>query len=230
MCCACNLQAQNLVLNGSFELNTAIYCIHDLPKKSYENTVQHSMCFGDNSTLSLINDSCLTCSPPVYWGGGAKEGNWFLIMLGREETFSTGDIYRKQGKISLKLDAPLLNTKRYKLSFWIKDPPPEPPNCIYAKNNYVNVGISNTDTTFGRHLVTTAYGDSVWQEYTYVFETQNAEEHITVTVGVNDTIDYGVFIDNFVLRETTEPLSTDVNEVPYHQKQLIKVVVIVLYL
>ena len=55
-----------------------------------------------------------------------------------------------------------------------------------------------------------------------VFNTQNAEEYITVKVGVNDTIDYGVFIDNFVLVETTEPVS--VQELNGNNKQLLKIV------
>jgi len=95
---------------------------------------------------------------------------------------------------------------------------------MYVKNNYVNVGISNYNNQLGRHLITTNYGDSIWQEYTYVFETQDAEEYLTVTVGVNDTIDYGVFIDHFVLTETTEPLTTGINELNSNNKQLLKIV------
>jgi hypothetical protein len=95
---------------------------------------------------------------------------------------------------------------------------------MYVKNNYVNVGISNYDNQLGRHLITTNYGDTIWQEYTYVFETQMEEEYITVTVGVNDTIDYGVFIDHFVLTETVEPLTTGINELNGMKKQLLKIV------
>ena len=131
--------------------------------------------------------------------------------------------YIKQGKISLALNAPLSATKRFKLSFWIKDPPPEP-ICLNGKNNYINVGISNYEDSLGRQLITTNYGDTIWQEYTYVFETQNAEQYITVTVGVNDTIDYSVFIDHFVLTETDEALSTSINEIQQAPKQLLKIV------
>jgi len=86
------------------------------------------------------------------------------------------------------------------------------------------VGISNYNNQLGRHLITSNYGDTIWQEYTYVFETQDAEEYITVTVGVNDTIDYGVFIDHFVLTETEEPLTTGINELSGKNKQLLKIV------
>ena len=229
-CCAFTIKAQqNLVLNGSFEQNSVIPGTDNLTIINYNNNIMFSTHFGDEYTTSLWKLPFLFCSPPVFWGQVAKDGNWILSIHGRHETtivpppWDTTLHYIKQGKISLALDIPLSSTKRYKLSFWIKDPPPEP-NCIYAKNNYINVGISNYDNQLGRHLITTNYGDTVWQEYTFVFETQMAEEHITVTVGVNDTIDYSVFIDNFVLTETTEPLTTGVNELYSNNKHLVKIV------
>jgi len=229
-CCAFIIKAQqNLVLNGSFELNNALGCWATVDNKvQYESTILNSYYFGDKYTTTLFRLPCLACVPQYLWGGQAKDGDWVLILNGQDETIvlppPTGTIHNiKQGKISLELNAPLLNTKRYKLSFWIKDPPPEP-ICITAKNNYVNVGISNYEDSLGRHLITTNYGDTIWQQYTYVFETQNAEEYITVTVGVNGMIDYGVFIDHFVLTETEEPLTTGINEAAQVEKQLLKIV------
>jgi hypothetical protein len=229
--CALNLKAQqNLVLNGSFELNNSPTFCNDIDDNvDYNNLILYSTSFGDKFTSGIFKLPCLVCSPPVLFGGEAKEGDWVLSIGGRHETIivppplDTTVHYIKQGKISLSLDAPLLSEKRYKLSFWIKDPPPEP-NCVYQKNNYINVGISNYEDSLGRHLLTTNYGDTIWQEYTFVFETQMAEEHITVTVGVNGIIDYSVFIDHFVLTETEEPLTTGVNEVAQQEKKLLKIV------
>jgi hypothetical protein len=229
--CAFTIKAQvNLVKNGSFELNTVIPGSDSLYTSSnYNNNIMFSIHFGDYYTTTLVKIPYLACQPPILWGGGAKDGDWVLSLYGQHETiiipppWDTTFHNIKQGKISLALDAPLLPEKRYKLSFWIKDPPPEP-NCIYQKNNYINVGISNYEDSLGRHLLTTNYGDTIWQEYTFVFETQMAEEHITVTVGVNDTIDYGVFIDHFVLTETTEPLTTGINDLNENNKYLVKIV------
>ena len=210
-------------------MNSALDCWATVDNKvEYESTILNSYYFGDDYTTTLFKLPCFACSPPVLWGGQAKHGDWALILIGQDKTVvlppPTGIIHLiKQGKISLSLDAPLLNTKRYKLSFWIKDPPPEP-ICITAKNNYVNVGISNYEDSLGRHLITSNYGDTEWQEYTYVFETQNAEEYITVTVGVNGMIDYSVFIDNFVLTETEEPLSVGIDEISQQEKTLLKIV------
>jgi len=66
--------------------------------------------------------------------------------------------------------------------------------------------------------------DTAWQEYTYVFETQNSEEYITIQAGLNDTINQSILLDNFVLVETTEPLTTGINEASQQKKQLLKIV------
>ena len=94
---------------------------------------------------------------------------------------------------------------------------------MYTKNNYINVGISNYEDSLGKHLITSIYGDTAWKEYTYVFETQNAEEYLTVTVGLNGIINYAVFIDHFVLTETQEPLTTGINEISQEEKKLLKI-------
>ena len=238
-CCAFSVKAQqNLVLNGSFELNNPIIdsitglvnCWNDFfPIADYNSTIFYSTHFGDDNTSTLWKIPCLACSPQILWGDIAKNGSYVLSLYGRDELvilpWAPDDTVHntKQGKISLALETPLSFEERYKLSFWIKDPPPEP-NCMYQKNNYVNVGISNYDNQLGRHLITTNYGDTIWQEYTYIFETQMAEEYITVTAGVNDTIDYAVFIDHFVLTETEEPLTVGINEEAQQEKKLLKIV------
>jgi hypothetical protein len=58
-----------------------------------------------------------------------------------------------------------------------------------------------------------------------VFNTQNAEEHITVEIGsTNDTIQYNnAYIDNFVLVETEEQPNT-IFELNTNTKQLLKIV------
>jgi len=230
VCCSFVAKARpNLILNSSFELNNSTECINNfIFINEYNTTVQYSIDYGSNSsnggTLVLMKGYCLYCQPPVLFGGGVQDGDYMLAMLGEKKVLSGGSIAQKQGRISLELTVPLNNGQNYKLSFWIKKPPPGPSDCTYTKNNYISVGISNTDDAFGSHLITTNYGDTIWQEYIYIFETQMAEEHITVKVGVNDTIDYSVFIDNFVLTETTEPLTTGVNELYSNNKHLVKIV------
>jgi hypothetical protein len=225
--CAFTIKAQqNLVLNGSFELHNSTECFNEfIFINEYNTTLQYSIDYGNSTTLFLSKASCLACLPSFYWGGGTQEGNYMLGIIAEKRVLGSGSIFEKQGKISLELTAPLLSEQNYKLSFWIKKPQNTfyPTYCLKdLKNNYISVGISNTDDAFGSHLITSPYGDTIWQQYSIVFNTQNAEEYITVKVGVNDTIDYAVLIDNFVLVETTEPVS--VQEVNSNNKQLLKIV------
>jgi len=204
-----SVNAQNLILNGSFEMNSAANCLEELFLKiDYDNTVMYSNHFGDENTTGIYSLPCLVCSPSVYWGSSsdsAYDGSWVLVLAGRDESVPnpSGGLthYIKQGRITLEISEPLINEKWYKLSFFIKDPPPTPP-CLYAKNNYIEVGVSWDKNVFGTHLLTTPMGDSVWTEHSVVFQPQYNEEYISVKVGVNDTIDYSVFIDNFILEET----------------------------
>ena len=226
VCCSFVANAQpNLILNGSFELNNSTECINNfIFINEYNTTVQYSIDYSSNGgTLALMKGYCLYCQPPVLFGGGVQDGDYMLAMLGEKKVLSSGSIAQKQGRISLELTVPLNNGQNYKLSFWIKKTPPGPSDCTYTKNNYISVGISNTDDAFGSHLITSPHGDTIWQQYSIVFNTQNAEEYITVKVGVNDTIDYAVLIDNFVLVETEEQPNA-IFELNTNTKQLLKIV------
>ncbi len=224
MCCAFTTKAQNIILNGSFELNTVSGCYEFLYTQSdYNNTVSYSTSYG--YAIMLHKDSCLRCSPPTFWGGGGQEGNWMAALVAKPFNFPTGSGWA-QSKLSLELDYPLSTDRNYKLSFYIKEPPDIPLNstgCLESPSNYVNIGISNIDTAFGTHLYTSPLGDSIWKQYSVVFNTQNAEQYITVETGIGDTNDNAVFVDNFVLVETTEQPNA-VYEVNGSNKQLLKVV------
>ena len=224
--CACNLQAQNLVLNGSFEDHTAPDCYQSWNTTSWNAFVANSTSYG--TEVALLNDSCLTC-PPYYWGGGAQEGHWFA-------TVRSNDFYNQgngvttwlYSRLSLALDSALKNTTNYKLSFYIKKPDLVAPTvCNDVLNNYIQVGISNNATNFGTHLITTPLGTDDWQQYSVVFNTTNAEQHLTIEVGTGDTNNYVLFIDNFVIEETSEPATvfvTATNEMPQQEKKLVKIV------
>ncbi len=129
------------------------------------------------------------------------------------------------GEFSFNLFSALSDEKNYKLSFSIRKPP-QPPlltnGCSDPANNYIKVGISNYDNQFGTLLYTSPLGSDEWQEYSVVFNTQNAEEFITVKAGVGDTNNWVVHIDNFVLVENPEPVG--VQEVNSNNKQLLKIV------
>ncbi len=75
ICFSIDVYAQNnLVLNGSFELNNSINCRHEfIYFNEFDTTVSFSHDYGDNFTLALLKGYCLTCLPLTYWGGCKKE-------------------------------------------------------------------------------------------------------------------------------------------------------------
>jgi hypothetical protein len=221
--------AQNLILNGSFEINNMTQCYEDLhswtssPFNNYDSIIPYSSSYG--AAIVIMKGSCERCNPPTFWGGGTQEGVWMAGLASKPFTSPLGNGWN-QSKFSFELDHPLSTGKNYKLTFYIKEPPDIPLNstgCLESPSNYVNIGISNTDTAFGTHIYTSPLGDTIWKQYSIVFNTQNAEKHITVTAGV-DTNYYGVFVDNLVLVETEEPLTTGVNELNGNNRKLLKIV------
>jgi hypothetical protein len=231
LCCACNLQAQNLVLNGSFENHSAPDCYNNFNFPQWNATVANSTQY-DNGWVALLNDSCVTCSgfPNYFWGGGAQEGHWFATVRSKAYYNQPGTVWL-YSTFSLALDSALKNTTNYKLTFYIKDPSDYPTDttfCYDVAGNYIQVGVSNSATNFGTHLITTPLGTDDWQQYSVVFNTTNAEQHLTIEVGVGDTNNYVLFIDNFVIEETHEPATvfvTATNEMhTSSKKHLLKIV------
>ena len=70
MFCAFPTKAQNLILNGSFELNNATNCTEELQYYEWNSKVQYSTAYGDFSVL--MKDSCERCSSQTFFGGGCK--------------------------------------------------------------------------------------------------------------------------------------------------------------
>ena len=233
-CSAFSVKAQNLVLNGSFEDHSAPDCYNNFNLTQWNATVANSTQY-NNGWVSLLNDSCAVCSnsPNVFMGVGAQEGHWFATVHSNvyyNQPTPTGIVWL-YSRFTLALDSALKNTTNYKLSFYIKKPSVPPiitQACHSVLNNYIQVGISNSATNFGTHLITTPLGTDDWQQYSVVFNTTNAEQHLTINVGFGDTNNHVLFIDNFVIEETHEPATvfvTATNEMhTSSKKQLLKIV------
>lgn len=222
--CAFNTKAQNLILNGSFEDHDITICYEQMPSSDFNTKVSFITSFG--SDIQLTRDSCERCNPPTFWGGGAQDGNWMAFLRSKPVTLPQGVIWA-QSKFSFDLDHPLSSEKNYKLSFYIKKPPFFPPNttgCVDDPyTNSIKVGISNSPTSFETHLYKSPVGDSIWTQYSVVFNSQNAEEYVTVEINIEDsTLDKTLLlVDNFVLVETEEPVSV---QEQYNKKQLLRII------
>lgn len=124
----------------------------------------------------------------------------------------------------MDLSTPLSANKNYKLSFYIKKPPPSPDTtmCMDGGNSSITLGISNTPTESGTLIYQSPLGVDEWVQYAVVFNTTNAEQYITVQIDSGATTNNTLFVDNFVLEETTEPATvfvTATNEIDANNKK-----------
>jgi len=163
--------AQNLILNGSLETNTATVNTTNLHDWS---TVVSNAWEIDGGTMDLLKtNSC----------GTASNGNWFV------ETSHNGIDYYTS--FSLGLSTHLTVGDHYTLTFDKK--------VCSTPNASIDIGISNDSTLMGTFIHTfSAPTTNSWSSETYVFSAPIAGKFLTVNVqtSVNNSL---VDLDNFVL-------------------------------
>jgi hypothetical protein len=215
--------AQNLLLNGSFENNTATNYITDLTNIQYNQVINYSTSFGDNinptliGEIDLLKDSLQLYSIDTNWVIYAQNGEWFIAAAAKGYNYinSSGDtlpFWFSQDAFSLELSDSLDVGQWYELSFYMmhKHPPNGYPAYLPGR---LSLGLSNYPDSFGVIIDTTLFTDTLWTKQSFTFQVTSNFKHITCrpvreVYGMN-----WVFVDNFVLRETTasgvEELTTE---------------------
>ncbi|HKR05072.1 MAG TPA: hypothetical protein VJY62_10610, partial [Bacteroidia bacterium] len=174
-------RSQNLVLNGSFENNTATGNTLNLTS-AWSSTVAD--CFEvDGGSMDLItSNSC----------GTASDGNWFV-------TCSPQSGLWPYLAFSFKLSSPLIAGGPYSLTF----------DKRYCGPNTspIDAGISNDSTQMGTIFHTFAAPlVNAWATETYIFQAMFAAKYLTVNIGVSGSTGT-VGLDNFSL----QPITTGIN-------------------
>ncbi len=163
--------AQNLVLNGSFETNTASGNTVDLHTW---NTVVSNAWEVDGGAMDLLTSS--SC-------GSASNGSWFV-----ETSHNMMDYYTA---FSLGLSVHLTVGDQYTLKF--------DKRLCSAPSEAVDIGLSNDSTLMGTAIHTfTAPSLNSWVTETYVFTAAIAGKFLTVNLQTslnNSKVD----LDNFIL-------------------------------
>jgi hypothetical protein len=212
-CSVFTTNAQNLILNGSFEDNMLISCTIGLSCNEFDSVMTNINSITSVSTscsFDLLDGNCLWGSLP--WGGTAHNGTWFIAA-----EFDSSYLER----ISLRLSQDLIINAYYKLSYFTKmilNGNPHPNN-----NTDLIIGLSNDSVSFGDTICIVSKADSIiWKEKTHVFKNTNTYNYLTIAGDISNNNSGYVLLDNFVLEETTEPVS--VNELSSNNKQLLKIV------
>ena len=209
MFCACNLQAQNLILNGSFENNTATTSMINLLNVQYNAVVASSSSFGDNITsgdgdIDLFKTGEIIYSSYPSWSIEAQEGDWFIVPSAKGFNYidingDTLPFWFDQNAFSLELSDTLTTGSWYTLIYYIKykHPPGGYPN-FYLPGR-LSVGMSHYADSFGVIIDTSAYTDTIWQQQNIHFQATDNFAHITCRPVREQFGGNWAFVDNFVL-------------------------------
>ncbi len=168
------IDAQNMLLNGSFETNSAVANTTDL-QASWPTTVSNSWEVDGGSMDLIMTDNC----------GGPSNGNWFV------RTSPAGGTWPYLA-FSLKINTTLTLGSQYTLTF--------DKRYCGPNSSPIDVGVSTDSTLMGTifHTFTAPLVNSWAGEY-LVFQAPVAANYLTVNVGVTGGTGQ-ISLDNFVLQ------------------------------
>ena len=183
--CAAAASAQNMIINPSFESNTAGGSMSNMTNATFNATVNNATAFGADYVIDLY-----LVNP---WGLPPVHGQWKLAI--HKNSFGAVDAF------SFDLNNAIVSGKLYHLEFWAHAETTFDPG-----NQPVEIGISNSAAAFGT-LVYTSGGLAVnsWTQYTTNFVAPANASYLTVqnSQGTNTW----AHIDDFQLTLVPAPSS-----------------------
>jgi hypothetical protein len=172
--------AQNLILNGSFENNLCVTYTETCSNHKYDSLMSNSHSFGTDANLDIMTSADSYCGS----NGAAENGTWYVgVSSDYADAFS------------LTLSSTLIQGKTYSLSFYDRQ------SDIDTAGSPVQIGVSNNDSTMGTILFTGPQPATCqWQRRSFSFSAPANIQYITVTCpydGPPSTT--WTHVDNFVL-------------------------------
>jgi len=182
LCVATAAQA-SLILNGSFEANSAGGTVFNPGNAAFNALVSNVTAYGAREGIDLQTVGSGYGLAPI-------DGKWKVSPAsgagGTAEEFS------------MTLAGPLVAGNHYDLSFYI-----ERLECCGFDGGTVNVGLSTSATSFGTLVTSATAPSSGWLLASANFVAPNAGSFLTVQV--TNAMSSWVGLDNFVLSPVPEP-------------------------
>jgi hypothetical protein len=164
----------NLILNGSFENNTASSTMFNMSNATFNLVVADATAFGSAQEIDLVTGSAFGIAP--------QHGNWKLGI--HTQLGGAFDAF------SLDTSAAVVSGQTYTLQFYAAQ-------LSSQTAGNLEVGLSTSATSFGTTIFTgTATSASAWDLFSQTFVASGSEAFLTVRI-LNDN-GYS-FIDNFSL-------------------------------
>jgi hypothetical protein len=168
----------NLVLNGSFESNSATSSQYNLSNEAWNSLVANSASFGSGPQLDLENNG--------QYSGGAPDGNWAAALATTTGSSNTD-------ALSLALSENLVAGQQYTVRFLART------NTLFGTvPSVLEVGVSNSATAFGSLVFTTPTLGDTWTTFSTTFTASGGESQLTARAQVNGTWHW-TWVDNFQL-------------------------------
>lgn len=179
-------EAEPIILNGSFENNTASSTMFNLNTLTFNATVADATAFGDPLEIDLVTGTAFGLAP--------QSGDWKLGLRTNPSTPGVADGF------SLSLSTGLVGGLSYDLAFFggLLD------NSLFGTvPGPIEIGVSNSATGFGT-LVFSGTPTGALSSWTAFRATFIAPEDATfLTVRSGSVPNQYVFVDNFSLAPTT---------------------------
>jgi hypothetical protein len=169
----------NLILNGSFETNTAGSTMFNMSNATFNATVSNATAFGSAQEIDLI-----TGAP---FGSLPQSGNWKLAI----HTVSPGGSF---DAFTFNLSAPIVAGNTYKLEFYAQSVLDFDPDIAA-----VQVGLATNATSFGTQIFSGVPGTVGWTHFVHTFVAPTNATHLSVRPDPNAEV--WNHIDNFSLVE-----------------------------
>lgn len=176
----------NLVVNGSFETNTA------------PSTVFNPFNAVFNSYMSSVNAYGIREGIDIQTIGS---GYGLAPVDGIWKVSPASDANGTNEELAMALSSPLMTGSGYDLSFYM-----EALHSGGFNGGHVEIGASTSDSSFGTLVYTSADTVDAWTPVSTSFMAPNAATHLTVRVDTD--VSGWVGLDNFVLTASTIPEPT----------------------
>ena len=174
-------EASSIILNGSFENNTAIGTLFNMPNATFDATVANATAFGTAEEIDLVTSTDFGITP--------QDGNWKLGLHTQDPLYGGF-----QDAFSLSLSTGIVGGASYALSFYGALVQGDPAGTI-------QIGVSNSATSFGTLIfIASPFYTSQWDQFTNNFVAPSNASFLTVRT---DPFQGYAFVDNFTL----DPLS-----------------------
>ena len=171
-----------MIVNGSFETNTAIVSSYNVPNSSLNGLISDFTAFGSGNEIDLVESTDFGIAP--------QHGDWKIGM--------NSQIGTPFDALSLDLSTSIVNGNSYQIDIYLA-------LTDVLTQGAVEIGISTSATGFGTQVYSaTPTSTTAWSHFTHVFTASSNASYLTLRTASSPDEVYS-FVDNVSLQPVPEP-------------------------